>query len=746
MTISGRVFPGRAVCQARRTRSHVNLIRYDIRSLCFLLFTALAPAASSIAETHWGLPASAKWFGDAAEQQTDYCQEKSYRWDVPFQNFDINKDGKLDFLMPIGCYQGTADSDEQHNITVWGAWRLYCSTPEDTHEDCTRRVFGTDEIRPTGAEGGGSPWVEGGGGNPYTHVAQQPRDLNGDGYPEIWYAINRDDGRPGFNYAIPEDLIKLDELCGESVEENYFDCTRASKQSILMSKADGTYEVKFLPWMPYNTQALLALPNNIGTFDLWALIYGENKVGRLVDGEFVEVTAEYQADNDWDYVQYGNPYAQAFEFEGKTYVAHADIHPDIAAPLPSGISSQGFTLWLFEPGEGFTLADTYSPDLAEVFSYQYKAGDSVETRYGAYQGAQPVFDPRWHFFYQLELDDGPEPTLVVQTEAFGQLGDNFHSAPNAELLYEKGDGAGNSPNTLWGGTNTWKGFYIRDGKLVERAQSVVTGDLVFNISKIAVTDLNNDGMDDAIGFTGGATRPIVLINDGEGTLEQRFIADDWPDLQSDSQYWSRDDWLVYGYGSALSPLYESSTLDLIYWNLGFTVNIPDYAGADFVYEAGDIVILRGSKEADDFPVYTVRRQQRDLQHCLTTYGWTWAWGGSCGNQQGIPSEPPTAPTIDEVESGDGELYIRLTPGDDDGFDILSYQVRCQNADGLFFEASGASSTITISGLENGQSYECEAKMSTDVGSSGFSANTLSGTPEEGVTGLPIWLLYEVSKQ
>ena len=38
-----------------------------------------------------------------------------------------------------------------------------------------------------------------GGGNPYTHVAEIPRDWNNDGYPEFWYAIIRDDGWDGFS-------------------------------------------------------------------------------------------------------------------------------------------------------------------------------------------------------------------------------------------------------------------------------------------------------------------------------------------------------------------------------------------------------------------------------------------------------------------------------------------------------------------------------------------------------------------
>jgi hypothetical protein len=157
------------------------------------------------------------------------------------------------------------------------------------------------------------------------------------------------------------------------------------------------------------------------------------------------------------------------------------------------------------------------------------------------------------------------------------------------------------------------------------------------------------------------------------------------------------------------------------------------------------VILRGTQKADAYPVYTTRRQQRDIEYCLTTYGWLWYWGGSCSSRQGLPSEPPTAPTITAVEAGDGELYLRLSPGSDDGFDATSYTVRCQDASGSVVEASTSSPVVTVTGLENGQSYECEARMTTGVGSSGFSTITMTGTPEEQASGLPIWLLYEASK-
>jgi len=72
-------------------------------------------------------------------------------------------------------------------------------------------------------------------------------------------------------------------------------------------------------------------------------------------------------------------------------------------------------------------------------------------------------------------------------------------------------------------------------------------------------------------------------------------------------------------------------------------------------------------------------------------------------------------------------------------------VRCQDANGSVVEASASSPVVTVTGLENGQSYECEARMSTGVGSSGFSTITMTGIPEAQASGLPIWLLYEASK-
>jgi len=153
---------------------------------------------------------------------------------------------------------------------------MYCSNDQD-HYDCTEDLFGSEVIEVT-AVSSDAPTGSDGGGSPYFQVAEVPRDLNNDGYPEFWYAVNRDDGRDGFSLNNDEDRALLETFCGpqaESGEERWlWDCTRKSIQTMLVSSSDGTYQIKELPWGVQNTQAMLILPNTIGTFDVWAMIYG----------------------------------------------------------------------------------------------------------------------------------------------------------------------------------------------------------------------------------------------------------------------------------------------------------------------------------------------------------------------------------------------------------------------------------------------------------------------------------------
>jgi hypothetical protein len=61
-------------------------------------------------------------------------------------------------------------------------------------------------------------------------------------------------------------------------------------------------------------------------------------------------------------------------------------------------------------------------------------------------------------------------------------------------------------------------------------------------------------------------------------------------------------------------------------------------------------------------------------------------------------------------------------------------------------ASGDSSPITVAGLTNGQAYSCTVTATNSVDTSSASS-AVSGTPEEFTpSGLPVWLLYEATKE
>ena len=596
-------------------------MKYILTSFfCFILFF-FSSFGFSIDDQNWDFSNSQRWIGETAEGLVEYCQAKSHRWTVPLVGFDINKDSVDDFLFGIGCYQEDRLSDEKQNIRVRAAWKMYCSK-DGTHIDCTEDLFGTKVIEVTASDPD-APLGSDGGGNPYFQVSEIPRDLNNDGYPEFWYAVNRDDGRSGFDINNDEDRALLLQYCGpqpQTGEERYlWDCTRKSIQTMLISNPDGTYDIKSLPWGPQNTQAILVLPNSIGTFDLWAMIYGPHKVARYTNGDFIDVTSEYEQDPNWQAVTTGGgPYAKAFAHEDSFYIARADIPKANRPTWATEVYNSGFMLWKYDLDQGFTLSDVYTPNESQTFFYKLQTEDSIETRFGAVMNDVPVFDPRWHFFDLEILDDSNEPILIVQSESFSQLGNAFKANHDSNITYSIGDSyeEQNTSSTIWASANAVQGFYIRDGRLIERSRPVIEGTGLYDVAYKRFTDINSDGFTDMIGVSGGTERPSVFLNDTEGTLVKQFLGDIFPNLSNDSSYWESADWYA-GHGSLLYPFYSESKIDILYWTKGYVWNIPSYLGEDYVFSPGDIVLAHGKTDVTSLKGFSPNEQQTLLENCLS---------------------------------------------------------------------------------------------------------------------------------
>lgn len=81
---------------------------------------------------------------------------------------------------------------------------------------------------------------------------------------------------------------------------------------------------------------------------------------------------------------------------------------------------------------------------------------------------------------------------------------------------------------------------------------------------------------------------------------------------------------------------------------------------------------------------------------------------------------PAAPTIVVAAAGNAQASFTLAANGDGGSPITGYMVRC---DPGAFTATGAATTLTVTGLANGTAYGCRASVSNGIGTSASSAVT-----------------------
>lgn len=579
----------------------------------------ISPSAMELI-TPWSVDRRTTWLGSELESRNPLCSNSSIRWNGPVIDFDINLDGINDFFIPIGCYQAEEDPVSLHNVKVQSSWKMFCSIEND-HYDCTEELFGMEFIDNT--------LTDTGGGGPYTHVMDEPRDLNSDGFPDFWYAMNRDDGRVGAREA---DLELLESLCSDKEAFEIWggiggiDCTRNSLHTIFLSRSDGTYEIiPITPWGRIRSHNLHVFENNFGGFDFVAWGGDGMRAARLIDREFQDVTEEFKNYKNGLWIN-GTPYYnRVILHENKTYFLTPEVSNKIFANPETeefgpydGNVKRGFSLWEFRAGDGFYLSDYYTPKDEDVFTVNFKEGDvqSEQTAFNIKGGV--MIKPNWFFHRFIKLSPDEEPTLIVwhESDAGTTFGNYFKEPVNEDAVYSYWDVNNppaviddeRSPYWVTNQLNPVEGFYIRDGKLIVRESSVVEGDYVFGLVRMDFSDLNNDGFIDMLGESGGNPRGTVFLNNGKGTLEKLDTSTIWPfELTSGGNQPSR-------YGGRFVQLDPGDTkLDFIYWNYGYTYKFKFIEEA---YKAGDIGMLRGILSVDDIYSQTIISLQNNIERCF----------------------------------------------------------------------------------------------------------------------------------
>jgi hypothetical protein len=116
---------------------------------------------------------------------------------------------------------------------------------------------------------------------------------------------------------------------------------------------------------------------------------------------------------------------------------------------------------------------------------------------------------------------------------------------------------------------------------------------------------------------------------------------------------------------------------------------------------------------------------------------------SAGVSTTLAQTMPLQPIISSTDSGDTELTLFVSESSQ-FTTVDSYIATCTDGTNTFTGTS-TTSPITVSGLTNGVAYTCTVTATNSVGTSSASAATAPITPEEGSTGLPIWLLYQATQ-
>ena len=565
------------------------------------------------------------WTSDQLEARFSFCHESSYRWDTPFPFGDFNNDGYEDIFVPITCYQGEIpDNGGDNDVPIKSGWFLLCSDEFGGYSDCSKALFG-EEFIDTSKDGGK-------GGAPYHHNTEEPKDLNGDGYLDFLLTLNRDDGvgREKFDPYSSEGFQKIVNQCFEGdtaaaeayQKDGLGNCAYFSEQYVFLSNGDGTYSNVKVPWAPTWTHSLRSLPNELGGYDIISVGYDIAKVARIDGNTVTDITNTYKSFENYDDATQIVPYVGGyFEFDSVGYWITSGVKQqfisNIAEYADFDINTgfyntvAGITLWKWNPGQGFELSDYYIPSVSDYFNYTDESGNQAT---GLYQKDIPQFGKgRYHFFKQAVLDPSEGPILVVQSETSGFL-ENYRRTVPADFTVSPSSSDAYEDNTLYPLTPV-EGFVISDGKITNRAKSVVEGDVLFNSSGMHFRDFDSDGFDDLVTITGMQVKGGAYINDGEGVLQRIDTTQVLPQLPQDSSAYAYVFW----------PLRNNNTLDVIYMALGATYrksywNIEE----DGIFRAGDVGVIRSNYEASKLPVKTVDASVTDFRECAKAPTWSWS--------------------------------------------------------------------------------------------------------------------------
>lgn len=370
------------------------------------------------------------------------------------QVIPVNLNGKTttDFIITMYCDNkgmGTITSETMSRLI------LIKKQPNGNYSDVTKQILGSDYISL--------------GGVPVTYVKH---DFNKDGYEDVVFAINYEDGR---TYNINGDQVK-------------------SQNTFLTSKKDGTYSITRLGTVAWNYQ-LRTVENEFGNLDVLSLPIGSNPLTNLYR----------YTDSGW--VVHAENYSNNIFYGAESIVLSKNNGYTNNNLVVSKTQGSNFGFELFEKNLNWQSIDTHIFGTTIDIPWISWNGSLSTVKYMRYQSKDYV-SMNFEKMCETKLQDNDNYTSLVVLMTAREVINGY----NGQLLDE-------SSNTTLKHVGKIIILNVSKGKF----EIINSFDLSENIAPathgIECKDINNDGNSDITiqnyAFNTEPT-PIVLLGNGSG--------------------------------------------------------------------------------------------------------------------------------------------------------------------------------------------------------------------------------------
>jgi hypothetical protein len=388
-----------------------------------------------------------------------YQQVGNYAFSTVLNRIDLNKDGRADLVLHLWRFGYSPAIDI--NAPVPNRLVALVSQTDGTFKDKTQEIFGTNIVDLAG------------GASRKARIA----DLNNDNYPDLVYALNREDSRPNIN----------NNLGNESVA--------------IISNGDGTY--KMVPFGDKNFHhSVEILKTTDGRF---RVVFENNEEYVYSNGFFTKSNSIPTRGGGTFHFFKNNSSFQNYLITDQNVLNNTS---------PSYLGLFKFS------GSSWNLDSKYEWTTYRNINYVEFNGDISTNRVINYQGKEYISGG---FFESnsIKLYPNTEPIPVVHfATSYIQGGTQGKSSINSNQ------------------TQAWSklmAFNLQGGELVE--QPIFSNpEGPFNINFFDVKDLNGDGFDDLATYPyidGG--QPRVYLNNQSGNLNL-IASNKFPSLSIGNNY------------------------------------------------------------------------------------------------------------------------------------------------------------------------------------------------------------------